>query len=44
MANVINKNSLQYLESVNTPDYPTDEWIINPILPECPSMGFRQLL
>lgn len=34
MANVINKTTLQYLQSVNTPDYGAD-WIINPILPDC---------
>lgn len=30
MSNVINKTTLQYLESVNTPDYPETDWIINP--------------
>jgi len=30
MSNVINKTTGQYLQSVNTPDYKTDEWIINP--------------
>lgn len=30
MANVINRQTKQYLQSVNTPDYPTSEWIINP--------------
>jgi hypothetical protein len=32
MANVIHKTSLQYLESVNTPEFPIDDWIINPDL------------
>jgi hypothetical protein len=32
MANVLNKTSLQYLESVNTPDYPPADWMINPDL------------
>jgi len=35
MANVLNKITKQYLKSVNTPDYPTSEWIINPIMPDC---------
>lgn len=35
MSNVLNKTTLQYLRSVNTPDYPTSDWIINPILPQC---------
>ena len=35
MANVLNKITKQYLRSVNTPDYPTSEWMINPILPDC---------
>lgn len=30
MANVLNKQTLRYLRSVNTPDYPTSEWLINP--------------
>lgn len=32
MANVVNRTTKQYLVSVNTPDYPTEEWIINPNL------------
>ena len=35
MANVINRITKQYLKSVNTPDYPELEWIINPELPDC---------
>ena len=35
MANVLNKLTKQYLRSVNTPDYPTSEWLINPVLPPC---------
>ena len=35
MANVINRITKQYLKSVNTPDYPVNEWIINPVLPDC---------
>lgn len=34
MCNVLNKTTLQYLESVNTPDYPTADWIINPDMSE----------
>ena len=30
MASVLNKITLQYLQSVNTPDYPTVDWLINP--------------
>ena len=32
MANVLNRTTLQYLLSVNTPDYPTQDWVINPDL------------
>lgn len=32
MSNVLNRTTKQYLPSVNTPDYPSDEWIINPDL------------
>ena len=35
MANVLHRITKQYLKSVNTPDYPLAEWIINPVLPEC---------
>ena len=37
MANVINRTTRQYLKSVNTPDYLENEWIKNPILPDCDS-------
>lgn len=37
MANVLHKITKQYLNSVNTPDYPTSEWLINPVLPNCDS-------
>jgi len=32
MGNVLNRKTLEYLSSVNTPDYPESEWIINPDL------------
>lgn len=32
MANVLNRTTKVYLVSVNTPDYPTADWIINPDL------------
>lgn len=32
MANVLNRQSRLYLKSVNTPDYPESDWIINPDL------------
>lgn len=30
MANVINRITLQYIKSVNTPDYDSADWVINP--------------
>ena len=30
MANVINRVTLEQKQSVNTPDYPTQDWIVNP--------------
>lgn len=30
MANVLNRTTKQFLASVNTPEYPTAQWIINP--------------
>lgn len=35
MANVLNRESKEYLKSVNTPAYPITDWIINPVLPDC---------
>ncbi len=32
MANVLNRTTLQFLASVNTPDFPSAAWIINPDL------------
>lgn len=32
MATVLNRTTKQYLESVNTPDYPAAQWIHNPNL------------
>lgn len=32
MASVLNRTTRQYLESVNTPDYPTQGWIHSPDL------------
>lgn len=32
MANVLNRKTLEYHESVNTPEYPPDQWLINPDL------------
>lgn len=32
MANVVNRTTKQFLASVNTPEYPTVDWIINPDL------------
>ncbi|RYD66044.1 MAG: DUF4376 domain-containing protein [Verrucomicrobiaceae bacterium] len=34
MANVLNRQTLLYLDSVNTPDYDPSEWLINPDLSE----------
>jgi len=36
MSNVFNRITKVYKKSVNTPDYPVSEWIINPIfIPNC---------
>ena len=32
MANVLHRTTKQYLKSVNTPDYPVADWIVNPDL------------
>tara|TARA_R110000822_G_scaffold137399_7_gene274896 strand:- start:61 stop:507 length:447 start_codon:yes stop_codon:yes gene_type:complete len=30
MADVINKTTLRFLQSVNTPEYPEPDWVVNP--------------
>ena len=37
MANVLHRITKQYIKSVNTPEFPESEWIINPVLPDCPA-------
>jgi len=32
MANVLHRTTKKYIQSVNTPDYPIEDWIINPDL------------
>ena len=41
MSRVINKRTLQYLESVHTPDYSKKDWLINPKLPKCAKKYWR---
>lgn len=36
MANVLHRATFEYLRSVNTPEYDPVDWIINPVLPDCP--------
>lgn len=38
MANVLNRNTGDYLISVNTPDFPETDWIINPDLSQVASV------
>ena len=35
MGKYLHRTTKQYLKSVNTPDYPESDWIINPTLPNC---------
>jgi hypothetical protein len=35
MATVINRSTRELRQSVNTPDYPPSEWIVNPTVPAC---------
>ena len=36
MATVVNKTSLEVIGSVNTPEYNSSEWLINPDIPDAP--------
>jgi len=42
MADVINRTTFQYLRSVNTPDYPVRDWIINPTADEIRSAALAR--
>lgn len=35
MSDVIHRTTLEYRQSVNTPEYSTEAWIVNPELPDC---------
>jgi hypothetical protein len=41
MANVLNRTTLEYLQSVNTPDFPEQDWIINPDLSSVEGVSSR---
>lgn len=32
MSSVLNRKTIQFIDSANTPDYPVSDWIINPDL------------
>jgi len=34
MSNVLHRTTKQYIRSVNTPDYPESDWVINPVIPD----------
>lgn len=41
MATVVNKTTFEVIESVNTPDYDPNEWLINPVIPDVPKRYWR---
>jgi len=41
MATVVNKITLEVIESVNTPEYNLDEWLINPTIPDSPKRHWK---
>lgn len=41
MATVLNRSTLQLIPSANTPDYPPEQWLINPVLPSCPQRYWK---
>ena len=41
MATVVNKETFQVIPSVNTPEYNTSEWLINPDIPEAPKRHWK---
>ena len=41
MATVVNKITLEVIQSVNTPEYDLDEWLINPNIPDSPKRHWK---
>ena len=41
MSTVVNKQTLQVIHSVNTPDYQNGEWVINPTIPDAPKRHWK---
>lgn len=41
MSTVVHKTTLEVLYSVNTPDYQTGEWLINPDIPDAPKRHWK---
>lgn len=41
MATVVNKQTLDVIESVNTPEYDPGEWLINPSIPDAPKRHWK---
>jgi hypothetical protein len=41
MASVLHRVTKEYLQSVNTPGYDPAEWLINPVLPDCPQRYWK---
>lgn len=41
MAAVLHRTTLEYLASVNTPDYDPADWLVNPVLPDCPRQYWK---
>ena len=41
MATVVNKQTLDVLESVNTPEFDPSEWLINPSIPDAPKRHWK---
>jgi hypothetical protein len=41
MANVLNRTTKEYFESVNTPDFPSVDWLINPDLSQVAGLPIK---
>lgn len=41
MSTVVHKTTFQVIVNANTPDFPTSEWLINPVLPPCGSKYWK---
>tara|TARA_E500000331_G_scaffold327408_1_gene346334 strand:+ start:975 stop:1493 length:519 start_codon:yes stop_codon:yes gene_type:complete len=41
MATVVHRKTLQVIYHANTPDFPSDVWVVNPVIPDAPKRHWK---